>query len=196
MIELTEKLLMEAGGWEAMKEARALYETGRVIEAAYEPPVLAGRVRGGEVDFRAGLLVKSRTDMENTCTCPVSRRRGLICAHSLAVGVAVIRGVKKAEATAGAVAKSGALHAAVEIAGDANFAADIADAEATLHVILPPNFAAAWEKKSLMVVCEMEVAGERKPLGALDNAKRFRASEADVKLVRLTYRRWARGILA
>ena len=99
MVELTEKILMEAGGWEAMKEARAMYEAGKVIEAAYVPPVLAGRVRGADSEFRAGLNVRSRTDMENTCTCPVSRRRGLICAHSLAVGVAVIRGLKDRKST-------------------------------------------------------------------------------------------------
>ena len=192
MVELTEKMLMEAGGWEAMKEARAIYEAGKVTEATYEPPVLAGRVRGADAEFRAGLLVKSRTDMENTCTCPVSRRRGLICAHSLAVGVAVIRGLKKAEkpvcdaeknATAFGVQKAGTASAATESAGDPNFAPDADGAEAMLHVILPPNLTAAWEKKSVMVVCEVQASGQRKPLGALDKAKRFRASEADVRVV-------------
>ena len=57
MTELTEKMLMDAGGWEAMKEARAMYDAGKVIEASYAPPVLSGRVRGGQGEFRAGLLV-------------------------------------------------------------------------------------------------------------------------------------------
>ncbi|MEO6739606.1 MAG: SNF2 helicase associated domain-containing protein, partial [Chthoniobacteraceae bacterium] len=198
MVELTEKMLMDAGGWEAMKEARAIYEAGKVTEATYEPPVLAGRVRGADAEFRAGLLVRSRTDMENTCTCPASRRRGLVCAHSLAVGVAVIRGLKKAEAPAGDVARSAtpvavpAVHAGANARGvnavsgvtvDPNFATDADGAEAVLHVILPPNFAAAWEKRSVMVVCEVETGGTRKPLGALDKSKRFRASEADMRLV-------------
>ena len=38
--------------------------------------------------------------MENTCTCPVNRMRGMMCAHSLAVGVTVIRGPKRAAAPA------------------------------------------------------------------------------------------------
>ena len=184
---------MEAGGWEAMKEARAIYEAGKVIEAAYVPPVLAGRVRGADSEFRAGLNVRSRTDMENTCTCPVSRRRGLICAHSLAVGVALIRGLKKPELTASEAVKNPTAGASVNAkddeknvasssAGDPNFSNDADGAEATLHVILPPNFAAAWDKKSVMVVCEVETGGARKPLGALDKTKRFRVSEADVRL--------------
>ncbi len=183
MIELTEKLLMEGGGWEAMKEARAMYAAGKVIDAAYVPPLLAGRVRGADAEFRAGLRVLSRTDMENLCTCTASKRRGLICAHSLAVGVAVIRGPKNAEPPA-AVVESAAASSGAEPAVDANFATDADGSEAALHVILPPNFAAAWEKKSVMIVCEAEVNGARKPLGALDKTKRFRANEADVRLVR------------
>ena len=192
MVELTEKLLMEAGGWEAMKEARAMYEAGKVIEASYEEALLAGRVRGAESEFRAGLIVKSRTDMENTCTCPVSRRRGLICAHSLAVGVAVIRGLKKMETSAGNAGRNApasetlkfsAASSAKEPVADPNFSTDADASEAVLYVILPPNFAAAWEKQSVMVVCEVEAGGTRKPLGALDQSKRFRASEADVRLV-------------
>ena len=183
MVELTEKLLMDAGGWEAMKEARSLYDAGRVLEAAYEPPALTGLVRGAEGNIRAGLRVLSRTNMENTCTCPASRRRGLVCAHSLAVGVAVIRGLKKDEAPVAAAAKSGAPSMAAESASDANFAPDADGPEAMLHVILPPNFATAWEKKSVMVVLEIETAGQRKPLGGLDASKRYRASETDVRLV-------------
>ncbi len=194
MVELTEKLLMEAGGWEAMKEARALYEAGKVIEASYEPPVLAGRVRAGEPEFRAGLRVRSRTDMENTCTCLVSRRRGLICAHSLAVGVAVIRGLKKIEAPVVAAVKSGPPRLVVESASDPNFATDADGPKAALHVILPPNFTAAWEKKSVMVVYEVEIGGARKPLGALDKTKRFRTSGGDVRLA-MQLRKSAEGKL-
>ncbi len=193
MVELTEKILMEAGGWEAMKEARAMFEAGKVIEAGYEPPLLAGRVRGAEGEFRTGLHVRSRTDMENTCTCPVSRRRGLICAHSLAVGVAVIRGLKKPDPNPGdgvnreaaavpAAASGGGDSAASAPASDPNFSSDADGADASLHVILPSNRAAAWEKKSVMIVCEIETAGQRKPLGTLDKSRRFRVSEADVRL--------------
>lgn len=205
MVELTEKMLMEAGGWEAMKEARAMYEAGKVIEASYEPPVLAGRVRGADAEFRAGLNVRSRTDMENICTCATSRRRGLICAHSLAVGVAVIRGLKNHAAAAADAAKGDAVAVAPapksnaqggveEPADDPNFSTDSDDPDAALHLILPPNFTAAWEKKSVMVVCEVETGGARKPLGALDRTKRFRASEGDVRLA-VQLRKFADGKL-
>ena len=194
MVELTEKILMDAGGWEAMKEARAMYEAGKVIEANYAPPMLSGRVRGADTEFRAGLRVVSRMDMENVCTCAVSRRRGLVCAHSLAVGVAVIRGLKKAESPEAMEKIAAARAGDAAVNEDPNFSTAADGAEVMLHVILPPNFAAAWEKKSMMIVCEAEVNGTRRPLGALDGTKRFRAGESDVRLVKCL-RKFAEGKL-
>jgi len=46
-IPLTEKLLINAGGWPAMKAARDIVKAGRVTEARYEPPLLTGFVREG-----------------------------------------------------------------------------------------------------------------------------------------------------
>ena len=48
-VPLTERLLMDAGGWQAAKLARALVESGRVVSAAYTPPVLKGVVREGDL---------------------------------------------------------------------------------------------------------------------------------------------------
>ena len=47
IIPLTEKLLINAGGWPAMKAARDVVKAGRVTEMRYEPPLLMGYVREG-----------------------------------------------------------------------------------------------------------------------------------------------------
>lgn len=91
MIPITERFLSDAGGWQALKQARALHQMGRVIAAKYEPPLLEGRVREGEQEFRSGLKILSASNVENLCTCRESRQRGVICAHSLAVGLEVIK---------------------------------------------------------------------------------------------------------
>ena len=91
MIELNERLLADAGGWQAMKEARALCDMDRVLDAAWDAPMLQGRVRSGETEYRAGLRVLSKSNIENLCSCRDSRQRGMICAHSLAVGLAVLK---------------------------------------------------------------------------------------------------------
>src|SRR6476661_2828678 len=86
-IPITEKLLLNAGGWQAMKPARELLKSGRVSEAKYEAPLLSGYVREGAKNYRSGLRIKSALDVENICSCWQSRSAGKICAHSVAVGL-------------------------------------------------------------------------------------------------------------
>jgi hypothetical protein len=88
-IPITEKLLLNAGGWQAMKPARELLQSGRVSEAKYEPPLLSGYVRVGAKNYRSGLRIKSALDVENLCSCWESRSAGKICAHSVAVAWAI-----------------------------------------------------------------------------------------------------------
>jgi len=90
-IPITEKFLIDTGGWQALKHAKALLEMGRVVSFNYTPPVVRGLVREGEIEFRAGLKIRSRTDVENLCSCRDSREWGSICAHSLALGLALIQ---------------------------------------------------------------------------------------------------------
>ena len=86
-IPITEKLLLNAGGWQAMKPARELLKSGRVSEPKYEPPLLSGYVRDGGKNYRSGLRIKTAIDVENICSCWESRSAGKICAHSVAVGL-------------------------------------------------------------------------------------------------------------
>lgn len=86
------------GGWQAFKEARALHAAGRVVEANYEPPVLKGRLAEGGRSFLAGLKLRNAIDVENLCSCRDSQVRGIICAHSLAVGLQVIKPVSAGQA--------------------------------------------------------------------------------------------------
>lgn len=101
MVPITERFLSDAGGWQALKQARTIHDLGRVLEVRYDPPLLVGRVREGESELKSGLRILSASKVENLCTCRVSRRDGMICAHSLAVGLAWI----KPKAPAPAVAK-------------------------------------------------------------------------------------------
>jgi hypothetical protein len=90
-IQITERFLIDTGGWQALKHAKALVQMGRVVSVNYSPPVLHGLVREGDTEYRAGLKIRSYTDVENLCSCRDSREWGTICAHSLAVGLASIR---------------------------------------------------------------------------------------------------------
>lgn len=172
MIPLTEKLLADAGGWQAMKEARQLFAAGRVRDARYEPPELLGHVRGAETEFRSGLRITSKTDIVNTCTCAESRRWGRICAHSLAVGLAVLA---PSPVVAPVVVE--------KPAPPANSTFSEQDGEpCALYFILPPNFLAAWEKDAVMLVVEAEFGGARKPFSTLNAQHSYRVDAADFAL--------------
>lgn len=99
LMELSEKLLASMGGWDVLRAARALEASGAVTGAAYEPPVLRGRISSGGKVFSAGLRIRNAIDVENLCPCRDSRSRGMICAHSVAVGLAVVRPTRSQQAT-------------------------------------------------------------------------------------------------
>src|SRR5436190_15812872 len=85
--ELTDAFFMKAAGWEAVKNARALLTAGKVISSNWTPPLLKGVVQEGTSSYRAGLVIKGPVDIDNLCTCRASREAGIICAHSVAVGL-------------------------------------------------------------------------------------------------------------
>ena len=177
-IPITEKLLLNAGGWQAMKPARELLKSGRVSEAKYEPPLLSGYVREGAKNYRSGLRIKSAIDVENLCSCWESRSAGKICAHSVAVGLGYLN-------PPAAVVTAPAEAAIPEIpAGPRFVATGTADAvPATLHLILPPNFAGAWQKGQIMIVIEAETSRKRMLVSALPKNAAFAADDADLALI-------------
>lgn len=175
MIALTEDLLIDAGGWQVLREARSIQFAGRVSGAKYEPPTLQGLVRGGSTEYHSGLRIISPTEIENLCTCPDSRRRNVICAHSIAVALEIMRpaSLPPDKSPAGRTVES----AKIEPFISPNHVGPSVE----LFVILPPNFLSSWEKNSLTVVVETLVHGQRKPFGALDVGKFYLGEPNDAR---------------
>lgn len=100
-MELTEKYFMETVGWKAMKEAKALVESRKVLNATWKDPILRGLVQAGGRDYACGFNFKNPKDIENLCRCRESREWGQLCHHSVAIGLEIIR---KADFHAGRLA--------------------------------------------------------------------------------------------
>ena len=96
MPTLTEDDLIDMAGWPVLKRARAIFAAGSVLSASLEGHLLKGVVAQGKKQYSCGLLIRSKTDTDNLCSCPESKRDGQICAHTVAVGLATIEGLPTA----------------------------------------------------------------------------------------------------
>ncbi|QQY09299.1 MAG: DEAD/DEAH box helicase [Candidatus Xiphinematobacter sp.] len=86
-MELTEKILMSMSGAQVFLKAKRLCVDGLISEVSYEPPVLKGKIKICGRRLFSGLLVRSSIDVENLCSCRESRLYGIICEHSVAIGL-------------------------------------------------------------------------------------------------------------
>ncbi len=199
-IRITERFLMDTGGWQAMKHAKALLEMGRVVSFNYTPPVLHGLVREGEVEFRAGLKIRTYTDVENICSCRESREWGTICAHSLALGLALIQPkpeIKPSSPPANAKPPLPVLIADGENPSEAgqSTVTRLSDSlRIALHIVLPPNIESGWERDQIVVGFEVVRQGNRTLASALAQSESYYCSKSDRDVLELG-RKFADGKL-
>ena len=189
MTELTDAFLMKAAGWEAVKNARALLSTGKVISSNWTPPLLKGVVQEGSSSYRAGLVIKGPVDIDNICTCRTSREAGIICAHSVAVGFHHLQSTKSpsrgSDTATPLPARPGGRPVVREpepqpgpkLKRDAN------GERLEISVILPPTFAANIERGKVMVTFEGKWTRGRVPLSALPMNLAFALSPEDTRLL-------------
>ncbi len=187
-MQLTERLLNDAGGWQVMKHARTLHGAGRVSDASYSEDLLKGYVREGETQYRAGLKILSKTNMENLCTCRDSKQRGVICAHSVAVGLEVLKPSLKAVAPA----QSSAPAPEISVRPSATLEAPPPGVKGfsteegvpvELHVVIPPNFIQASARGVASLGIEAATQGKRVLLHALNPGHTYQCSAADMRLL-------------
>ncbi|CAN5395022.1 hypothetical protein BH23VER1_BH23VER1_33710 [soil metagenome] len=151
-MELNEKWLQSAAGWQAVKQARQIHAAGAVVRASYDGSLLKGVLTYGGKERAAGMLIRSRTDVDNLCTCPTARRSGGLCEHSVALALQVILGAPAGAAEARGFPHGGARGGdnppASAAAGDAVRGAPAA---VPLRVELPPKLSSGWGKGSVAV---------------------------------------------
>ncbi len=185
-MELTENLLAQVAGWEAMKQARALLQTGAVLSSDWTPPILRGVVSESATSYRAGLAIKSFIDIENLCHCRQSRGLGTICAHSVAVGLHHLKGAQ-ADSVSAATIHPATAQQNSSLTKPSRKILRAAEGEggepAELFVIFPPNLATALDKGKVMLCLEAKWKNGCGPLSAMPASVPFKFSEADSALL-------------
>jgi superfamily II DNA or RNA helicase len=177
-VQLSNELLARLAGWDAVKQARSLVAADRVSESDWQPPKLQGTVREGSATYRAGLVIRSASDADNLCTCRDARQRGLICAHSVAVGLHHL--AKQSTPAAPVVAKP-AEPLPIHKARILMRAPDGEPLE--LFIIVPPNLADAWNKGRIMLCLEGEWREGRKPLDQIPMDQPFSLTPQNAALL-------------
>ena len=177
-VELTEALLAQAAGWEAMKRARAYLTQGQVVSSYWAPPLLRGVVQADGMTFRGSLVIKNSIDIENLCNCREAREWGKICAHVVAVGLHWLKAQKPEPAPAPLRPLP---HQPVK--RTPSLLRDAAGEPAELFIILPPNFDQALARGTVMLVLEAKWGGGRCPLNALPKGRPFAFPPQDDKII-------------
>ncbi len=173
-LQLSEILFAKLAGWEVIKQARGLVASGRVLCSEWQAPNLRGNVQEGSTTYRAGLVIRSATDADNLCTCRDSRQRGLICAHSVAVGLHFLKPPVAKETLKSPPPKAPTLlRAAPGQTGE----------PLQLFLILPPNFAATATRGKVMLYIEGQWRKGRSPLDALPLDTAFALDDHDAALL-------------
>jgi superfamily II DNA or RNA helicase len=195
-IQLNDAFFQKTAGWEVVKHARALLAIDKVLSSNYTPPVLKGVVAAGETTYRAGLVIKGVIDIDNLCTCRASRDDGIICAHSVAVGLHWMRGQAEEKSGKQENRKTGAeavgpvrtaTSGPAAVPKPARDGIKLRRAEGgevlEIHVIFPPNLADSLARGRAMLVFEGATSRGRMPLNALVKAGPFRLSPTDAELL-------------
>lgn len=185
-MELNDALFAKLAGWEAVKQARTLLVGNRVLSSEWQPPTLKGTVQEGSTTLRAGLVIRSASDADNLCPCRDSRQRGLICAHSVAVGLHYVKGQTPVpQTTDKKPVKSEPAKVVPKASSKAIQRAAIGERGEPLEIfaILPPNFAEAATKGRVMLYLEGKWQGGRVPLNALPLSTPFQLTEQDSALL-------------
>jgi superfamily II DNA or RNA helicase len=207
-LKITKELLLEIGGWRAMKEGRALWECGKVKEVAYEPPMLSGIVQTGTSTVNARLNLGRRlSEVENLCSCRQAREYGTVCAHVIALGLEYMEAGQGGRNGNGASAsngtgpsKSSALSPNGHSLPDKNAPrlhyiqlSEVADDTQVLelHIILPIKLNEAWNNGEMRILCQGGQQGHApQPLDHFcgDELKPFAVSDTDSQVLDLIRR--------
>ncbi len=180
---------MKSAGWEAVKNARSLLAGGKVLSSNWSPPLLKGVVQEGSASYRAGLVIKGPVDIDNLCTCRASREAGIICAHSVAVGLHHLHRSRApapgATLATPAPGRPGARQVSREPEPPPGPRLKRAPngEPVEIAVIFPPTFAASIERGKVMVTLEGRWSRGRVPLSALPMNQPFSLSPEDARLL-------------
>ncbi len=89
-LPFTDKMLQNWGGATTFREGTALFQRGVVQAADFDAPVMKGTLVWGSRSIKSAARILPDHSCENLCPCRDNVERGVICAHVIALGLALL----------------------------------------------------------------------------------------------------------
>jgi superfamily II DNA or RNA helicase len=158
------------------------------LSGDWSPPTLKGVVQDGSASYRAGLLIKDAINIDNLCTCRASKSWGTICAHSVAVGIYVLKpqtaAVSASQSGPGVVPLTSTLKQSVtpQRRGAVIVQSETGDPLA-ICTLFPPNVPEALGRGKIMLYFEGQSGAIRAPLNTFIAKGACALSHGDAELL-------------
>ncbi|MEM7392220.1 MAG: SNF2-related protein, partial [Verrucomicrobiota bacterium] len=89
-LPFTKKMLKDWAGPRMYHDGQILFEEGKVQNLTYEHPLVRGHLEYGQKSIKCQFKILKDGSADNLCPCRDNKERGLICAHVIAMGMALI----------------------------------------------------------------------------------------------------------
>jgi superfamily II DNA or RNA helicase len=83
-------MLQTWGGTVTFRDGQTLFERGLVLDATFEEPLIKGTLSWGSRSIKTAANILPDHSCENLCPCRDNVERGIICAHVIALGLALL----------------------------------------------------------------------------------------------------------
>ncbi len=89
-LPFTYKMLQDWGGAVTFRDGRTLFERGLVLDASADADGIQGTISWGSRSIKTAARILPDHSCENRCPCRDNVERGIICAHVIALGLALL----------------------------------------------------------------------------------------------------------
>lgn len=162
--ELTRKRLVDWAGEQVVREAEGLVDRGLVMEVQVDPPWVRGAVLWNHYPLRTSFEILSSGLIESHCPCRLNRERGLVCPHTMALGVWLLRHATDSDRGARLEAELRRARRVVTVDERAYLRRATSDTpgavSAGLHVVLGPDWRNGFRRGRVPLRVLVQVRGQ------------------------------------
>ena len=170
-LPFTTKMLQDWGGTVTFRDGRTLFERGLVLDASADGEHMQGTISWGSRSIKTAARILPDHSCENRCPCRDNVERGIICAHVIALGLALLarhndpereRKIQEEERQARHL-RQVAAHAFFKRAESGTPGA----LNCALHLVLPAGWRERAAAGQVPVRTYLEFHGARHPIGSV-----------------------------